>query len=239
MYRLETHHWWFLAKRRFVKTILDLYLPSKGGRILDIGCGTGGMMELLKEYGSVFGMDSHEEACSFSRRRNPFPLLKGDANHLPFRKGAFRLIVLLDVLYHQHILDDQAVLNQVHDLLAPKGYLLITDSAFATLKSTHDRAVMARHRYTIGELAKKMKKAGFSILKKSYLYFSLFPLVVLSRAMGKLPLKSSGSAIHSDLKETNPLINKILLFLLGWEGWFLRISTFPWGSSLIILAQKK
>jgi SAM-dependent methyltransferase len=239
MYRLENHHWWFLAKRRYIKTILDLFLTSRGGRILDIGCGTGGMMALLKEYGSVFGMDSHEEACSFSRQRSPFPLLKGDANHLPFKRGTFRLITLFDVLYHQFILDDQAVINQAHELLAADGFLLITDSAFDSLKSTHDRAVMARHRYTLSELTGKLKKAGFSVLKKSYLYFSLFPLVVLSRAVSRLSLKSPGSAVHSDLKETNPLYNRILLSLLWWEGWFLRTSALPWGSSLIILGQKR
>jgi SAM-dependent methyltransferase len=239
MYRLENHHWWFLAKKRYIKTILDLYLPSKGGKILDIGCGTGGMMELLKEYGSVFGLDSHDEACSFSQRRNPFPLLKGDANQLPFKKGTFHLVALFDVLYHQYIVDDQAVLDQTYDLLAPNGYLLITDSAFDSLKSTHDQAVMARHRYTLGELTDKLKKAGFTIIKKSFLYFSLFPLIVFARFMGKLSMRSSGSSVHSDLKETNPFINRLLLTILGWEGWFLRISALPWGSSLIILGQKK
>jgi ubiquinone/menaquinone biosynthesis C-methylase UbiE len=239
MYRLENRHWWFLAKRRFIKIVLDEFFEAKGEKILDIGCGTGGMMELLKRYGSVFGLDSHEEACALSCQRNSFPFLKGDANHLPFKRESFHLITLFDVLYHQFILDDQAVLAQTYDLLAPEGCLLITDSAFDSLKSTHDRAVMARHRYTLGELTGKMKKAGFSIIKKSYLYFSLFPLVVLTRGMGKLSTRSSGAEAHSDLKETNPAINRLLLAILGWEGWFLKRSALPWGSSLIILGQKK
>jgi len=239
MYRLENHHWWFLAKRRFIKIILDEFFAGKGGKILDIGCGTGGMMELLKRYGSVYGLDAHEEACALSCQRNSFPFLMGDANHLPFKKESFQLITLFDVLYHQFILDDQAVLDQIYDLLAPDGCLLITDSAFDSLKSIHDRAVMARHRYTLGELTGKMKKAGFSIIKKSYLYFSLFPLVVLTRFLGKLSTGSSRGVAHSDLKETNPVINRLLLAILSWEGWLLRKSALPWGSSLIILGQKK
>jgi SAM-dependent methyltransferase len=238
MYRLENLHWWFLAKKKYIRTILDLYLTAGEDKILDIGCGTGGMMELLKEYGSVFGLDYHQAACAFCRQRAPFPLLKGDANHLPFKKGTFGLIVLLDVLYHQHILDDRAVLAQVYDLLAPHGYLLIMDSAFDALKSAHDRAVMARHRYTLGELTDKLQQAGFSIRKKSYLYFSLFPLVVLSRMVGKLSLRFSRSAVRSDLKETNPLINQLLTAILSWEGPFIRKSALPWGSSLVILGQK-
>jgi len=238
MYRLENSHWWFLAKKRYIKTILDLYLKGRGNKILDIGCGTGGMMDLLKDYGSVFGLDHHEAACAFSHQRNQFPIIKGDANKLPFKKGTFHLIVLLDVLYHQHITDDGEVLRQVHELLAPKGFLLITDSAFAFLKSTHDLAVMARHRYTLRELTAKLVTTNFSIQKSTYLYFTLFPVVVLSRLLGKVSLMFSKPAIHSDLKETTPYLNKLLTAILGWEGRFLRVSTFPWGSSLLILGQK-
>lgn len=238
MYRLENSHWWFLAKKRYIKTILDSYLKEKTNKILDIGCGTGGMMDLLQNYGAVFGLDHHQAACAFSHQRNQFPLIKGDANTLPFKKKTFDLVVLLDVLYHQHIADDQDVLKQVHALLAPEGFLLITDSAFAFLKSTHDLAVMARHRYTLRELTAKLATVPFTIRKSTYLYFTLFPLVVFSRLMGKVALRFSKTTIHSDLKDTNPFINKLLTGILRWEGPFLRIARFPWGSSLLILGQK-
>lgn len=238
MYQLENRHWWFLAKKRYIKTILDLYLKEKEYNILDIGCGTGGMMELLKEYGRVFGMDHHGAACEFSRQRNPFPLIKGDANHLPFKKGTFHLITLLDVLYHQHILNDEEVLRQIHELLVPKGLLLITDSAFEFLKSTHDIAVMARHRYTLKELRAKLKTSHFSIQKSTYLYFIIFPVVALSRLMGKLTLLFSKPSIRSDLKETSPYLNKSLAAILCWEGKLLRLLAFPCGSSLLILGEK-
>lgn len=238
MYRLENRHWWFLAKKRYIKTILDLYLEKKEYTILDIGCGTGGMMELLKDYGRVFGMDHHGTACEFSHRRNQFPLIKGDANLLPFKKGTFHLITLLDVLYHQHILNDEEVLRQIHELLVPNGLLLITDSAFDFLKSTHDMAVMARHRYTLKELGAKLKASHFSIQKSTYLYFIIFPLVVLSRLMGKLTLRFLKPAIRSDLKETNPYLNKGLAAVLFWEGKLLRQVAFPCGSSLLILGEK-
>ncbi len=238
MYRLENSHWWFVAKKRYIEIILDCHLKDKGGNILDIGCGTGGMTELFKKYGRVFGMDCHEAACEYSRQRNNFFLVKGDANKLPFKKGSFRLITLLDVLYHQHILEDEEVLKQIHELLAPKGLLLITDSAFEFLKSTHDLAVMARHRYTLNELKAKLKSSGFLIPKSTYLFFCIFPLVVISRLIGKLTLFLSEPAIHSDLKKTNPYLNTFLVSLLGWEGNLLKLIAFPWGSSLLILGKK-
>jgi len=238
MYRLENSHWWFVAKKRYIKTILDLHLKDKGNNILDVGCGTGGMIDLLKNYGRVFGMDLHGAACEFSRQRNHFPLIKGDANKLPFKKGTFHLITLLDVLYHQHILDDEEVLEQIHQLLVPKGFILITDSAFELLRGAHDIAVMARHRYTLKELTDKLKGHHFSIERSTYLYFVIFPLVAISRLLGKLMLFFLKPNIRSDLKETNDYLNQFLVALLGWEGKLLKLVNFPFGSSLLILGKK-
>ena len=146
---------------------------------------------------------------------------------------------LLDVLYHQHILDDDEVLEQIYELLEPNGLILITDSAFEFLKSTHDIAVMARHRYTLKELKAKLQSSHFSIQKSTYLYFIVFPIVVLSRLSGKLSLIIFKPTIHSDLKQTNPHLNKLLSALLEWEANLLRFFNFPWGSSLLILGKKR
>jgi SAM-dependent methyltransferase len=239
MHRFEDSHWWFVAKRNYIKTILDLHLKDKGKNILDIGCGTGGVSELLKDYGRVFGLDRHEAACEFFRQRNNFPLIKGDANRLPFKKGTFHLVVLLDVLYHQHISDDQKVLEQIHQLLVPNGLILITDSAFEFLKSTHDLAVMARHRYTLKELSAKLKDHQFLIERRTYLYFIIFPLVVLSRLLGRLTLFFFKPDIRSDIKEINAYLNQFLVSLLGWEGKLLKRVNLPFGSSLLILGKKR
>lgn len=238
MYRLEDTHWWFRAKRNYVKTVLDLFLEKKPLRILDLGCGTGRMMDLLQGYGSVFGLDFHQGACHFARRRNAFPLVRGDANRLPFKKNSFDLIGAFDLLYHQGITNDRYVLEQIYDLLTEGGTLIITDSAFQFLKSRHDLAVMARHRYTLGELTEKLQGQGFSIVKKTYLYFALFPLIAVSRLADKIVLALSRPEIRSDLKETPDSITRVLVSLLSWEGRLLKYLNLPLGSSLLILARR-
>ena len=87
IYRLENSHWWFVAKKKYIKIILDSHLKDRGGNILDVGCGTGGMIELFKNYGRVFGMDRHGTAREYSRQRNKFPLIRGDANNSHSRRG--------------------------------------------------------------------------------------------------------------------------------------------------------
>jgi len=238
MYRLEDKHWWFVAKRNYIQIILDEYLKDKGSKILDVGCGTGGMLKLLKAYGQVFGIELHRRACEFTRRRNNSFVIQGDANRLPFKKGAFHLITLFDVLYHQHVLDDGKVIQQMYELLVPNGLLLITDSAFEFLRSRHDLAVMARHRYTLKELTDKLISYHFAVLKGTYLYCTIFPAVLIARWLSKLLLKFSKAKIHSDLKMTNPSLNKFLVKIHIGEGKLLRILNFPFGSSLLILGKK-
>ena len=55
IYRLEQTHWWYVGMRRIALMLLEAYLPGKHGlKVLDAGCGTGGMMLALERYGQVF-----------------------------------------------------------------------------------------------------------------------------------------------------------------------------------------
>ncbi len=137
-----------------------------------------------------------------------------------------------------NILDDEEVLEQIHELLDPNRLLLITDSAFEFLMSTHDIAVMARHRYTLKELNTKLRSSHFLIQQSTYLYFTIFPIVVLFRVLGKLGLIFSKPTIQSDLKQTSPYLNKFLV-AFGLGGKLTQTFNFLWGSSLVILGEKR
>jgi SAM-dependent methyltransferase len=238
MFQLEDRHWWFISKRNFVKNILDQFFQSRGGNILDVGCGTGGMLKVLNPYGKVFGIELHRKACEFTCQRDNPCIIQGNAHQLPFKKETFHLITLFDVLYHQHVLDDENIIRQMVDLLVPGGLLLITDSAFEFLKSRHDLAVMARHRYTLGELKGKLTRCHFTVLKGTYLFCAIFPAVVISRWLSKVLLAFSKPKIHSDLKMTHPVLNRLLITIHAWEGRLLKVWNFPFGSSLLILGKK-
>ena len=69
MYRFEDNYWWFVARRHLIATLLaDLKLPGEL-EILDIGCGTGAMLDELERFGNVVGADFSEEALAFCHKR--------------------------------------------------------------------------------------------------------------------------------------------------------------------------
>ncbi|MEK7513683.1 MAG: class I SAM-dependent methyltransferase, partial [Patescibacteria group bacterium] len=103
MYQVEDTHWWFVTKRMFIQTILQ---GKKFARILDIGCGTGRNMLMLKQYGRVVGVDINQLALRYCRQRGLTNLKQATAESLPFTARNFDLVTIFDVLYHQGIKSD-------------------------------------------------------------------------------------------------------------------------------------
>lgn len=64
------------------------------GRTLDVGCGTGRNLPLYDAGTFVVGLDPSADALARARQRAPHvPLVRGSAEALPFRPGAFDTVV--------------------------------------------------------------------------------------------------------------------------------------------------
>jgi len=50
---LERRHWWYRDTCSIYRMLLRRYVPDKVGQVLDLGCGTGGNLEMLAERGTV------------------------------------------------------------------------------------------------------------------------------------------------------------------------------------------
>jgi len=228
MFRLENKHFYFVAKRFFIKTVLNPY-KSQIKTILDIGCGTGGQTQLLQAFGLVIGLEPNLLARKLARSRG-LKVISGKAESLPKFSNKYDLVTFLDVLYHRNIRKPEQAIFQANKILKKGGLLLIIDSAFSWLASDHDRVMHGSRRFTVSQLQKLLRKQHFMILKSSYLYFTVFPILVFKRL--------AFSNRHSDVKSVFWLINSLLIALLWVESKFLKWINYPWGSSVIILAQK-
>lgn len=48
----QEKHWWFKARKDILNSILKTYTSKEKIKILEVGCGTGGNISMLKQYGN-------------------------------------------------------------------------------------------------------------------------------------------------------------------------------------------
>jgi SAM-dependent methyltransferase len=187
----------------------------------------------LRKLGAVEGIEYSKLARDFSQKNHPEKVVAGDLNTFKLQAKKYDVICILDVLYHQNIRDDKKVIKRAADGLKTNGYLLITDCAHQWLYGPHDKENMARQRYSKKELEEKVENAGLQIVRSSYVFCFTFPLFVFVRLKQKIFDKDDQSESQNDV------LNKIFAFVGKLEARLLRFFPLPFGSSILILAQKK
>jgi SAM-dependent methyltransferase len=233
-FALEGEHWWFRAKRALVRSVLRRH-GRLDGRGLDVGCGTGGMLQALGGHGRWVGVDAAPLALDFSRKRGLTRLVTGSTGALPFRSGTFDACLCLDVLYHRAVDSEAVALAECHRVLAPGGLLVVTDSALAWLRSAHDDAVHGQRRYTRRELVARVRAAGFTPLFASYTYCLIFPAVAAFRLARRL---GGRGETGSDVFPLPRPLTAGLLAVQAAERALLHVVPLPFGSSVLCVARK-
>jgi len=234
MQELEDRHWWFVGRRRIVATLLDMIKFRANAKLLDLGCGTGGNLEMLSNYGSVTGVEMDATAARFAMELGHAPVLPGRLpNDLPLEEGSFDCVTMLDVL--EHITEDAASLEAVNRLLVPQGHLVLTVPAFNFLWGPHDGSHHHKRRYRAPALRNLLQEAGFRVERLSYYNTWLFPTAAIVRLIRKiLPIGSAGFEMTMPPK----WINRMLSALFASERHILVRARFPFGISLVAVAQK-
>lgn len=234
LYEFEQHYWWHVGRREIFKTFLKRISRKKDSNILEIGCGTGGNIQVLSHFGKVTGLDISEDALRFCKKRGLTDLILSNAEDIDLPSESFDVIVAFDVL--EHIEKDDRALKEVFRLLTPGGYFLATVPAYQFLWSEHDIALGHVRRYTASGFSEKIARSGLQTLKTSYLISFIFPAVVAYRMMRKvIHPKSRKNTAYVGLPST---INNFFIFLLNIEARLLNYVRFPFGTSVICLAKK-
>lgn len=239
-FKVESVHWWFLGLHELVEDRLRQYRREnprvESLKIFDAGCGTGQLMVRLQEYGSVEGADSSEEALAYCKSRGLQNVRFQDLNEWIPPDSVYDVIVSLDVLYHQGIRDDIAVLRKFYCALKERGILILNLPAFDCLWRDHDVAVHAARRYRRNRLIPSLKEMGFEIQIQSYRLSYLF---LPSAVKAWFERANKKRKFRSDLKgEVPPLWNRFLLQMNRLENQLIKRVNLPWGVSLFIVARK-
>ena len=228
MIRQEKEHWWFKARREILGAYLDNLKLRENINILEIGCGTGGNIKMLQQYGNVKAIEMDDFAIEYAKTTGAEIRQGFLPTNFPYEEK-YDLICMFDVL--EHIEEDKETLKVVKNHLNPNGQLLITVPACQWLYSTHDKLLHHKRRYSKKQLSELASDNNFTIKKLSFFNTLLFPLVIIARILDIFktsevatgygtPSKIINYCFYNIFKSEKKLINKI---------------SFPFGTSLIIL----
>lgn len=189
------------------RELIRLARIGRDERVLDIGCGGGGLMRIAHENGAdAVGIDTLSTALHLARiriannaeeqthkgaeenfpplPRSPAPLLSliqiGYDNHLPFTPNSFNAILGQHVI--EHIADVDAALREWHRLLKPSGRVAIATPNVHYPDPAHFADADHAHIFSPNELRDTITRAGFVVEE----CFTIFPFLSHARTLRAL-----------------------------------------------------
>ena len=234
MAEVEDAMWYYRALHRHVIGSLSNQLGVADARVLDAGCGTGGLLRRLHEARPAWrltGVDFSPLACELARERTGGEIRLGSLARLPFADAEFDAVVSCDVVCQ--VADPAQAVREICRCLKPRGVMVLTMPAYQWMYSYHDREVGNLRRYTRGEVKALLGHGGFTVVSNTYWNMLPFPLAVVRRKI--LP----PSAPASDVRRFAAPVEAAFNGLMALEHAWLELGGgLPGGNSVLTVARK-
>lgn len=226
-------HWWGRGHYSIVKELITDYLRSRNNlRSLDMGCSGGIMMDFLKQFGKVYGLDISFDGLSYCQDQKV--VVQADAVKVPFIRESFDLITILDVV--EHVDDDNALFEEAYRVAKKGAIVFVNVPAFSFFWRSHDVRYGHKRRYSRSKIEELAKRHFFTVEKIVYLHAHFAVPLFLSMLIDKFLIKDLGK--RDDFISLGPVGDRFLLGTLLLERRLMRYGTFPFGISLFCVLRK-
>ena len=174
-----------LAIRNIVNFIQKNMYPEGKKYFLDIGCGTGQLLDEVRRRFSIFkyiGVDISAKMLQRAKQKGLEVILSDAQNNLPFQEESFFLITSTHAI--PYLKDVEAFFKQVNSLLVSGGYFIV---ACANTDTFWDRIVGMGIKLTVfhgryhpsSDIERWGYRAGFSLkLKRKIVGFPFFSITI-------------------------------------------------------------
>lgn len=229
---LETDHWWFVGRRKILRRLLRRLAPPPGARILEVGCGAGGNVPLLREFGAVAALEPDDESRAYAAERLGLAIQSGLLpDGLPYAPESFDLVCAFDVI--EHVDDDAGSVRALARLVRPGGAILTTVPAYPWMWSHHDVLHHHKRRYLLPAYRALFEQAGLTVETATYFNSLLFPLAAAQRTAKRLLGDQS-----ADDAMPPAWLNKALSGVFSLEAPLASGPGLPFGLSIAVIARK-
>jgi SAM-dependent methyltransferase len=183
---------------------ISRYTDGRLGRLLDVGCATGVLLELARLRGwETHGVDVSTYATQIARDYYNLDVFTGELVEAGFAEASFDLVVMDDLI--EHVPDPTALILECHRILRPGGLLTL---------NTPNRS---------GLWHLLMGRRWFHYRQSEHLFFFSPPVIGRMLTMhGFQVLKVGSSSKIIDLNHAfdrlryyNPAVSRLLLYSVG------------------------